>query len=481
MTPFNKSKYIEMQSKKILEHVGRFSRVYLEFGGKMFNEFHGSRVFPGFDLDTKVEMLGTIRDRCEVILTILAEDIERSRYRPDVGLTYEDELLVLVEKFKKFGIHVNSVVVNKYAGQVSVDAYKQRLESLGISVHIFNKIEGYTTNIDRVLSPEGYGSNPFIKTTKDIVIITAPGAGSGKMAVALSQLYNEMQQGNKNVGFAKFETFPVWNLPLNHPVNIAYEAATINVGDFNVIDNFHFEKYGEVAISYNRDIQSFPLLQTMLRRMYGEDVYHSPTDMGVNMAKFAIEDEEAVLKSARMEILRRYLVARVDYKKGRINQKALDRITGLFAQVELDVNERSVLVAATQRKEKTGKESGSIELLTGEVISTSGSEKLSTSCKLLLKTLQTLIGVNTKIKVLSDAILEKVQELKKNMGEQGAQIMLDDVLLILASSSLSNELAHHAMQKISAIKGAEIHITTIIGEDELRAWRKLGVNLTMHA
>ena len=477
-TPFNKEKYIRLQSEKILERAKRFKKLYLEFGGKLFNDFHASRCLPGFEPDTKIKMLSNIKDKCEVIFTILAEDIERNRYRPDVGLTYDNEVLRLIDSFRAFGIHINSVVINKFNNQPSALAYKQKLEAMGIETHLFHWIEGYTTNVDRVLSGDGYGANPFIKTTKPIVIITGPGANSGKMSVALSQLYNEFAHGNKKTGYAKFETFPIWNLPLKHPVNLAYEASTVNVRDVNMIDSYHFEKYGEIAVNYNRDIQAFPLLQNIFRRMYGKDVYYSPTDMGVNMVGYCIEDDAAVQAASRAEVIRRYFQTMVDYKMGRVDGESVNTIKLLLNQIGINLDERVVALRARERHAKSGMNSASLQLATGEIITTSSNDILSASSKLFLKTLQHLLGVNKKIKILSDAILENTIRLKKMMDEKKPHLRLGEILIILSSSAVTNELSAHAMEKLKNLAGSEVHTTYMISEEEAHAWRKLRVNLT---
>lgn len=480
MNAFDTQKYIKLQSQKILERTELFPKLYLEFGGKLFDEHHFSRCMPGFVPDTKIKMLANIRDRVEVIISILAIDIESGKTRHDVGLSYEDYVMFLVDSFKEVGLRVNSVVVNKFADQPSVLVFKRKLEQLGIIVHLFRKIEGYPSNIDVILSDKGYGANPFIKTEAPIVVVTGPGAGSGKMGVCLSQVYNEHKHGNKNAGYAKFETIPVWNLPLKHPINLAYEASTVNINDINMIDPYHYEKYGTVAINYNRDIAAFPLLQTMFRRMYGNDIYHSPTDMGVNMIGFCIDDMEAAERASKDEVIRRYYETLCYQKQGRVDGEAVRKINVLMEQLELKPTDRDVVTPALKESARSGKNAAAIKLHSGEIIVASASGTLtSASSELLLKTLQKLLSINSKIKILPENVIQKTIELKKDiLGEKKIRLRIGELLVLLASSSLTNELCLHAVGALPQLYGCEAHITYMINAEEARIFRKLGINLT---
>ncbi|MCL2846219.1 MAG: DUF1846 domain-containing protein [Firmicutes bacterium] len=476
---FNTEKYIRLQSEKIMERASKFGKLYLEFGGKLFDDNHFSRCMPGFQPDTKIKMLASIKDKVEVIVSIFAEDVESGKKRHDVGLSYESYVIHLVDMFRDVGIQVNSVVINKFEGQPAALLFKRRLENLGIKAYVFKHIDGYPANVDLVLSEAGYGADPFIETTKPIVITTGPGAKSGKMRVALSQLYHELKRGNK-VGYAKFETLPVWNLPLSHPVNIAYEASTININDLNMIDGYHLDKYGVVAVNYNRDIEAFPLLQHMFRKMYGEDIYYSPTDMGVNMVGFCIEDMAAAEAASKAEVIRRYYETLCYFKNGSVDADAVKKITILMEKMGLRPTDRAVVVPALAAKEKTNRNSAAIQLKTGEIVSAAENGMTSVSSELLLKTLQKLLGVNSKIKILSDNILQKAIELKqKTLGERKFHLRLGEVLIILSSSALTNELSAHALEQLGELRGTDAHFTYMISDEESLVWKKLGVNLTM--
>ena len=455
-----------------------FEKLYLEFGGKLFDDNHFSRCCPGFEPDTKIKMLTSMSDKVEVIISILADDIESGRRRQDLNMSYANNISHLVDSFKQVGLDVNSVVINKYNGQPGAKAFKRKLEHVGIITYLFHKIDGYPSNIDHVLSENGYGKNPFIKTTKPIVLITGPGAGSGKMSVAFSQLFNETQSGNKNVGFAKFETLPVWNLSLRHPINIAYEASTVNINDVNMIDHYHFEKYGVFAVNYSRDIEAFPLLQATFKRI-GKDIYHSPTDMGVNMVGFCIDDEEAAIRASKEEVIRRYFETLCYYKQGKVEETAVFRINTLMEKLGLRRTDRAVVIPTLKQQEKTGRNSASIQLPTGEIISASENGLTSASSELLLKTLQKQLGLNAKIKLLPDNIMKKTIELKSGiLGDKKFLLSIGEVLLLLASSSITNELSSHAVEQLASLTGSEAHITYMISEEEERVWKKLGVTIT---
>jgi len=479
---FNAEKYIKLQSQKILERIGKFKKLYLEFGGKLFDDHHASRVLPGFEVDTKIKMLLALREKCEVIFCINAEDIGQHRVRSSLGVTYESDLIRLIENFKEVNLNINGVVINKYTGQPSAVAFKQKLENLGIKTYAFKMIQDYPYNVDYIMSEQGFGANELIKTTKPLVVVTAPGARSGKLSVVLSQLYNEAKNGTKNVGFAKFETFPVWNLRLRHPLNLAYEASTAEINDFNVIDSYHYEKYGEVAVTYNRDIEAFPLLRSILGRIYKKDVYHSPTDMGVNMVGFCIEDEAAVEVACRQEILRRYYQTLCAYKQGSINDDAVKRINFLVEQMNLKEAERPVVIQARKLQAEVGRNCVSIKLRSGDITTASANGLTSASSEALLRTLQKLLKVDSKIKLIPENIMSQTIKLKTEvLGERKFHIRIGEILVILSASAVTSELSNHALSVLDQLVGAEAHATYIISEEEQNVFRKLKINLTMDA
>jgi uncharacterized protein (UPF0371 family) len=479
---FNSAKYIELQSKKILERMGKFKKLYLEFGGKLFDDFHMSRCVPGFEPDTKIKMLLALKDKCEIIICIDAGDIESGKMRRDIGLTYENEVLRLVDNFREVGLSVNSVVVNKFNGQPAAVNYVRKLNQRGIKNYIFKKIEGYPANVERIVSEAGYGANEFVKTTKPLVVVTAPGASSGKLAVVLSQLYNEFKHGNTKAGFAKFETLPIWNFRLRHPINLAYEASTVNINDVNMIDSYHYEKYGEVAVNYNRDIEAFPIIRSILHKIYKKDVYYSPTDMGVNMIGFCIEDEEALEVACRQEILRRYYQTLCEAKLGAMDDEAIKRITYLVEQLNIKETERAVVIAARKKQQETSKVSVSIQLKNGEIITASANGMTSASSEALLFTLQKLLKVDDKIKLIPENIMNQTIKLKSEvLGDRKFHIRIGEILVILSASAVSNELSSHALSMLKQLAGAEAHATYIISEEEQAVFRKLKINLTMDA
>jgi len=479
---FNAEKYIKLQSQKILERMGKFKKLYLEFGGKLFDDNHMSRCVPGFEPDIKIKMLLELKSKCELILCISADDIESGKIRRDVGLTYEDEILRLHENFREVGLLVNSIVINKFSNQPTARGFSQKLTQLGIKNYLFKKIDGYPTNIDRIVSEEGYGANEFIKTTKPLVVVTSPGAGSGKLSVALSQLYNEFKHGNRHAGFAKFETLPVWNLRLRHPLNLAYEASTVNVNDVNMIDSYHYEKYGEVAVNYNRDIEAFPIIRSILGRINKKDVYHSPTDMGVNMVGFCIEDELAVEKACRQEVLRRYYQTLCAYKQGTMNDDAVKRINFLFEQMNLKETERPVVSQARKMQTDVGRHCVSIQLKGGDITTAHANGLTSASSEALLRTLQKLLKVDSKIRLIPENIMNQTIKLKSQvLGERKFHLRIGEILVILSASAVTNELSSHALSVLDQLAGAEAHATYIISEEEQKIFQKLKINLTMDA
>ena len=479
---FNAERYIELQSQKILERTKKFKKLYLELGGKLFDDYHMSRCLPGFEPDIKIRMLRVLKDKCELIICISADDIEHSKVRQDLGLSYGNELLRLVENFKEAGLLVNSVVINKFNEQPAAVAYSQKLKQLGIKTYMFKKIIGYPSNIDFIASDQGYGSNELIKTTRPLVVVTAPGPGSGKLSVALSQIYNEYQSGNKKVGYAKFETLPVWNLRLRHPLNLSYEASTVNLNDVNMIDSFHYEKYGEVAVNYNRDIEAFPLIRNILHKIHRRDVYFSPTDMGVNMVGFCIEDEVECEKACRAEVLRRYFHTMCSYKMGQMNEEAVKKIKILAEQMNIKIAERPVVTHALKMQEETGKNCVSIQLSTGEIITAPENGLTSASSEAILKTLQRLLKVDSRIKLIPENIMQKAIVLKQQvLGERKFHLRIGEILVILSASAVTNELSSHALDSLGKLASAEAHATYMISEEEQKIFRKLKMNLTQEA
>lgn len=479
---FNADKYIELQSQKILERIKKFKKLYLEFGGKLFDDYHMSRCVPGFQPDIKIKMLLALKDKCEIILCINADDIENGKMRRDSGLTYENEVLRLIENFRDVGLLVNGIAINKFNNQAAALGFIQKLNQLGIKNYKFKKIEGYPTNVDRIVSDEGFGANEFIKTTKPLVVVTAPGAGSGKLSVVLSQLYNEFKNGTRNAGFAKFETLPVWNFRLRHPLNLAYEASTVNINDINMIDSYHYEKYGEVAVNYNRDIEAFPISRAILGRIYKKDVYYSPTDMGVNMVGFCIEDDAAVENACRQEVLRRYFQTLCAYKQGTMNEDAVKRITLLVDQMNIKETERPVVIAARKMQATTGRQCVSIQLKTGEIVTAAANGLTSASSEVFLRAMQTLLKVDNKIKLIPENIMNQTIKLKsESLGERKFHLRVGEILIILSASAVTNELSSHALSVLKSLVGAEAHATYIISEEEQKIFRKLKINLTMDA
>lgn len=478
---------MKLQSEKILERAKKFKKLYLEFGGKLFDDYHMSRCVPGFEPDIKIKMLLSLREKCEVILCINAEDIEQGKMRYDTGLTYENELIRLADNFKEVGLAVVGVVINKFAGQQSSEGFAKKLEGLGIKSYFFNKIDDYPANVEQILSDNGFGSNPCIKTSKPIVIITGSGAKSGKLSVALSQLYNEMRNGVKT-GYAKFETLPVWNLRLKHPLNLAYEASTVDVADVNMIDNYHYEKYGEVAVNYNRDIEAFPLLTNIFNKIYKKTVYHSPTDMGVNMVGFCIEDNATCEVACRAEVLRRYYQTMCNYRIGKVSEDAVHKIKILVEQMNIKTSERPVVTAALELQQKTGKNCVAIQFKNGKVVASGkiyaapANGMTSAASEAILKTLQGLLDVNENIKLIPDNIMQMTIALKQNtLGEKKFHLQIGEVLVILSASSVTSELSRAAIDKLKYLEGAEAHSTYIMSDEEQKIFKRLKINLTQEA
>lgn len=476
---FDNEKYLKLQSEHIRERISTAgNKLYLEFGGKLFDDYHASRVLPGFKPDSKIKMLMEMKDQSEIVIVINASDIEKNKVRGDLGITYDSDVLRLIDEFHGIGLYVGGVVISQFAGQKAAETFKTRLESQHIPVYLHYPIAGYPTNIPLIVSDEGYGKNDYIETTRPLVVVTAPGPGSGKMAVCLSQLYHEYKRGIK-AGYSKFETFPIWNLPLKHPVNLAYEAATADLNDVNMIDPFHLEAYGVTTVNYNRDVEIFPVLDTILQRIVGESLYKSPTDMGVNMAGNCIIDDEAVQEAARQEIIRRYYQALYERRLGLISDDVLYRFELLMNQAKASVEDRPVIAAAVKRAEDTGMPAAAIELPDGRIVTGKTTPLLGASSAALLNALKTMAGIEHDVHLISPTILEPIQHLKvDHLGNQNPRLHTDETLIALSISAVSNPRAEQAMAQLENLKGCEVHSSVILAQVDVRVFKKLGVNLT---
>ena len=476
---FDNQKYLELQSAHIRERIGQFgNKLYLEFGGKLFDDFHASRVLPGFEPDSKIRMLKELRDSVEIVIAICASDIEKNKVRGDLGITYDVDVLRLIDAFRGEGLLVGSVVITQYAGQPAADAFQRRMESLGVKTCRHYPIAGYPHNTGLIVSDEGYGKNDYIETSRPLVVVTAPGPGSGKMAVCLSQLYHEYKRGVK-AGYAKFETFPIWNLPLQHPVNLAYEAATADLGDVNMIDPFHLAAYGVTTVNYNRDVEIFPVLSAMFEKIMGECPYKSPTDMGVNMAGNCIVDDEAVCAAAKQEIVRRYYTALCDRRMGAAGDELVNKLELVMQQAHVDASIRPVVAPAAQVAEATGKPAGAIELPDGEVVTGKTTDLMGASSSTLLNALKRLAGIDHEHHLISREAIEPIQAVKVNhLGSVNPRLHSDEILIALAISATTNPLAKRALDQLSALRGCEAHSTVILSPADAGTYSRLGLRLT---
>ena len=476
---FDNDKYLKMQSEKIRERIDYFGgKLYLEFGGKLFDDYHASRVLPGFKPDSKIKMLSQLKDEAEVVIVISAQDIEKNKMRADLGITYDVDVLRLIDAFRGYGLYVGSVCLTQFASQPSAVAYQKKLESLGLKVYRHYPIAGYPSNIPLIVSDEGYGKNDYIETSRSLVVITAPGPGSGKMATCLSQLYHEYKRGIK-AGYAKYETFPIWNLPLKHPVNLAYEAATADLKDVNMIDPFHLEAYGETTINYNRDVEVFPVLNAMFEKIMGESPYKSPTDMGVSMAGFGIVDDEAVREASKQEIIRRYYAALCQKRMGISEEEECFKIELLMKQAEISVDDRKVVSAAKVKAEATGEPAAAIELPDGRIITGKTSELLGASSAMLLNALKALAGLDDDKELIQATTLGPIQDLKvKHLGNRNPRLHTDEVLIALSICAATDDDAKAAMEQLQNLRGSEVHSSVILSHVDKNVFRKLGVNLT---
>jgi uncharacterized protein (UPF0371 family) len=476
---FDNDKYLRIQSEHISERVAQFgNKLYLELGGKLFDDYHASRVLPGFQPDSKLKMLSKLSDRIEIVIVISATDIEKNKVRGDLGITYDMDVLRLRTEFRNRGFMVGSVVITHYNGQSSADAFRAKLERMGIRTYCHYMIDGYPTNVKLIASDEGFGKNDYIETTRPLVIVTAPGPGSGKMAVCLSQLYNEHKRGIQ-AGYAKFETFPVWSLPLKHPVNIAYEAATADLNDVNMIDPFHLDAYGKTAINYNRDIEIFPVLNALFEGIYGESPYKSPTDMGVNMVGFCISDDEVCREASKNEIVLRYFHALNKLAQGDGNEAEVDKIELLFKQAGIDTSYRKPIAVARERAERSGRPCSAIELQDGSIISAETSDLLGPSAALMLNAIKHLAGIDHSVKLIPQELIEPIQHTKTAyLRGHNPRLHTDEVLVALSVLSTRDENARKALEQLPELKGCQVHSTVMLGEVDHKIFKKLGVGLT---
>lgn len=476
---FDNEKYLKIQKEKIEERIKMFdNKLYLEFGGKIFDDYNASRVLPGFNPDAKIKLLQEFKENLEIIFCINANNIQKNKIRADYGIGYDVELLRLIENISKLGISINSVVITMYTGQESVEKLKQTLESKKVKVYLHTPTKGYPDDVEIIASEEGYGKNPYIETTKKLVVVTAPGPNSGKLGTCLSQLYHEYKRGVK-AGYAKFETFPVWDLPLMHPVNISYEAATADLGDINMIDSFHLEEYNIKAVNYNRDISAFPILKNILNKITGKDIYKSPTDMGVNMISKCIINDEIAQSAAKMEIIRRYYASLCDFKRGIGNEETVETIKKLMNNIGITTSDREIVKYALEKSEKENVNTVAIMLENGKVITGKESELLSASSALLINTIKEISGIPDDVYLLSPSVLESIFKLKqKTSYKRNYSLNLPEVLIALSICSKTNPIIEKTLEVIDKLRGLEAHSSYIISQSEQKILKSLGINLT---
>ena len=478
---FDNGLYISSQSAHIRSRIEQFGgKLYLEFGGKLYDDNHASRVLPGFRPDSKLQMLLQLKDKAEMVIAINAADIEKNKIRGDLGITYDRDVIRLIRVFRDFGLYVSSVVLTRYVDKDITRAFQARLEGMGIRVYHHYDIEGYPYNISHIVSEDGYGKNDFIETTRELVVVTAPGPGSGKLATCMSQLYHEHKRGVR-AGYAKFETFPVWNLPLNHPVNLAYEAATADLSDVNMIDPFHLEAYGQTTVNYNRDVEAFPLLAAMFERILGQCPYKSPTDMGVNMVGNCIVDDEAARQASCQEILRRYYTALCDEKQGKAGNDQVLKLELLMKKVGVTEQDRLVVPAALALAEKTQKPAAAMELPDGTIVTGKTSTLLGASAALLLNALKTLGNIPDELHLISPKVIDPIQHLKvDHLGNRNPRLHTDEVLIALSISAATDPVAEKAMEQLSKLRGCQVHSSVILSAVDEQVFKRLGVQLTCH-
>ena len=476
---FDNDKYLKLQSQNIRDRISKFGgKLYLEFGGKLFDDYHASRVLPGFAPDSKVKMLLEMKDEAEIVIAISADDIERSKRRGDLGITYDDDTLRLIDAFRGIGLYIGSVVLTHYRGQAIADKFQHRLEALGVKVYRHYIIPDYPANIPLIVSDDGFGRNDYIETTRSLVVVTAPGPGSGKMATCLSQLYHEHKRG-VSAGYAKFETFPVWNLPLKHPVNLAYEAATADLDDVNMIDPFHLEAYGTTTVNYNRDVEIFPVLEAMFKKIYGDSPYKSPTDMGVNMNGFCIFDDDACCEASKQEIIRRYYAAACGVRRGTSEPQELRKIELIMNSLGLTAADRPVVGAALQRAQATGAPAVALELADGSIVTGKTSSLLGASSACLLNALKALAGIDKKLPLIAPGVIEPIQHLKvEHLGNHNPRLHTDELLIALSICAVTNPMAGYAIDQLGKLRGCEAHSSVILSHVDEDLFKKLGVNIT---
>ena len=476
---FDNEKYLQTQSAHIKERLAQFGgKLYLEFGGKLYDDYHAARVLPGFQPDSKLRMLLQLKDQVEMVIAINAADIEKNKIRGDLGITYDRDVIRLIDIFRGFGLYVSSVVLTRYNEQPQVKAFQSRLEGMGVKVYHHYAIAGYPSNTAMVVSEDGFGRNEYIETSRELVVVTAPGPGSGKLATCLSQLYHEHKRG-VSAGYAKFETFPVWNLPLHHPVNLAYEAATADLSDVNMIDPFHLEAYGETTVNYNRDVEAFPVLVAMFDKILGHCPYKSPTDMGVNMVGNCIVDNEACREASGQEIIRRYYHALCEHKLGKVSDDVVPKLELLMRKVGITPDQRRVVAAALEVAEATGNPGAAMELPDGRIITGKTSDLLGASSALLLNALKALGGIGEKLHLISPVVIDPIQHLKvDHLGNRNPRLHTDETLIALSISAATNPTAEWAMEQLNGLRGCEVHSTVILSQVDEKIFKRLGVNLT---
>lgn len=479
-TAFDNDKYIAKQTEKILERIELFKgKLYLEFGGKLFDDYHAARVLPGFDVNGKAKLLQHLKDQAEIIFCINAGDIEKNKIRADLGITYDLDMLRLIDNLRGMGLYVGSVVITQYTEQHAAEVFRQRLERRGVKTYVHKHTKGYPNETELIVSDEGYGMNPYIQTERPLVVVTAPGPGSGKLATCLSQLYHEYKRGTA-AGYAKFETFPIWNLPLKHPVNMAYEAATSDLNDVNMIDPFHLEAYGKTAVNYNRDIDAFPIVKAIFNKITGnKDYYKSPTDMGVNMAGYAIVDDERCREAACQEVIRRYYNAQCDFKRGSASAEALQKNLMLMKQLELEPSFRAVVAPAIAKSKKENVPAAAIGMPDGTIITGKTTELMNNVSSMLLNAIKHLGNIADEIRLISPMVLEPILKLKSTALKEVDPILnIEDVLIALSISAAMNPMADVAMEKLKELDGCEVHSTCMLTQVDESALKKLNVNLT---
>ena len=476
---FDNEKYLTLQAEHIRERRAQFGgKLYLEFGGKLFDDYHASRVLPGFQPDSKIRMLATMRDEVEIVIAICAGDIEKNKVRGDLGISYDDDVLRLIDVFRELGFYVGSVVITRYAGQPAADSFIKRLTQLGVRCYKHYPIAGYPSDAAHIVSEEGLGKNEYIETSRSVVVVTAPGPGSGKMATCLSQLYHEHKRGIR-AGYAKYETFPIWNLPLKHPVNLAYEAATADLNDVHMIDPFHLEAYGVTTVNYNRDVEIFPVLSAMFEKIQGCCPYKSPTDMGVNMAGFAIVDDEACQEASRMEILRRYYAGRVDRAKGNCDDIVVTKLELVMRQAGVTPEICPAVQVSLDKAAATGAPAGAMELPDGYIVTGRTSSLLGPSAALLLNALKHMAGIDHRLELIPSHVIEPISTMKTDyLGHHNPRLHSDEVLIALTISALSNPLAALAQQQLTALRGCDAHFTVILSEEDAKLYKRLGIHVS---